>query len=32
MQNFEISWHLMKETGTKALSREPVQYTTATQN
>lgn len=32
MQNFEISWHLMKETGTKVLSQEPVEYSTATQN
>lgn len=23
MQNFEITWHLMKETGTKVLSPEP---------
>lgn len=30
MQNFEISWHLMKETGTKVLSQEPAEYSTAT--
>lgn len=32
MQNFEISWHLMKETGTKVLSQEPAEYSTATHN
>lgn len=30
MQNFEISWHLMK--GTKVLSQGPVELSTATQN
>lgn len=32
MQNFEISWHLMKETGTKVLSQEPAECSTAIQN
>lgn len=32
MQNFEISWHLMKEMGTKVLSQGPVELSTATQN
>lgn len=32
MQNFEISWHLMKETGTKVLSQEPAEYSTVIQN
>lgn len=32
MQNFEISWHLMKEMGTKVLSPGPVEFSTATHN
>lgn len=32
MQNFEISWQLMKEMGTKVLSLGPAELSTATQN
>jgi len=31
MQNFDISWHLIKETGRKVLSQDPAEYSTATQ-
>lgn len=32
MQNFEISWQLMKEMGTKVLSQGPAELSTTTQN
>lgn len=32
MQTLEISWYMMKERGTKVLSQEPVEYSTAAQN